>query len=279
METFGKKLSFGLGVMNAGQRNVNSEPELIAVSSAGGFRITAAVSKALGLAHGDYVMFITNRNGIDKAIAEKDEQLVAFCEERGLDITTEAAYEAIHTEFDVWGLAKGVAKFDAAGNPVLSRERIGSDVKKRYVEEHFEELIAQVNESKNEELKAAINREGITEEEVKKYLGKLVQGDEVQKFEGSKTANTSLLTGVGVPLTFTDSNIWNILKSDLSEPTKINKIYSVDVANLQDAPVNNGFETVNVKVAILGASRIEKPVRVGDKKADGTTVTEEESND
>ena len=56
MKDFKKGLSFGMGIVNAGQRAVSEEPELVVVSTPGSFRMTVQVSKALGIAHGEYVM-------------------------------------------------------------------------------------------------------------------------------------------------------------------------------------------------------------------------------
>ena len=86
MKDFKKGLSFGMGIVNAGQRAVSEEPELVVVSTPGSFRMTAQVSKALGIAHGEYVMFINNCANIDNAIINKVPEVVAFCEEQGLDI-------------------------------------------------------------------------------------------------------------------------------------------------------------------------------------------------
>jgi vacuolar-type H+-ATPase subunit H len=101
MKDFKKGLSFGMGIVNAGQRAVSEEPELVVVSTPGSFRMTAQVSKALGIAHGEYVMFINNCANIDNAIINKVPEVVAFCEEQGLDIDYPNAKERILTLSDV----------------------------------------------------------------------------------------------------------------------------------------------------------------------------------
>ena len=50
---------------------------------------------------------------------------------------------------------------------------------------------------------------------------------------------------------------------------KLNRVFAIDVENLVDAEIFNGHENVTVKVAVLGESKEEKPIRVG-KKADGS---------
>ena len=225
MKDFKKGLSFGMGIVNAGQRAVSEEPELVVVSTPGSFRMTAQVSKALGIAHGEYVMFINNCANIDNAIINKVPEVVAFCEEQGLDIESPEAAMAVHAEFDIWALAKGIAELDKNGNPCTTRVRI--------------------------------------------------QGDEVAKIKGSKCANTAALSGIGVTLNFTDSNVWKQLKADMTdeEATSKNRVYTVDIDNLQEAVVNNGHKDIVVKIAMLTEYKDEEPVRIG-KKAEKEETAE-----
>lgn len=267
MKDFKKGLSFGMGIVNAGQRAVSEEPELIAVSTPGGFRITSSVSKALGISHGDYVMFINNCAAIDNAIINKVPEVVAFCEEMGLDVNSQEAAMAIHAEFDVWGIAKGIKEFDKNGNPCMTRTRMTKDDKVKYVNNYFEKVLESALESSNEELVAVLTRDGITVDEQKEVLIGCIQGDEVVKVKGSKCANSAAMTGIGVTLNFTDSNVWKQLKSDLkADADKVNRSYSVDIEDLQEAVVNNGHEDVVVKIAILKEYKDEKPVRISKKE-------------
>lgn len=273
MKDFKKGLSFGMGIVNAGQRAANDEPELVVGSTPGSFRITSMVSKALGVAHGEYIMFVNNRANIDFAIINKAPEIVAFCEEAGLDITSPEAAAAIHAECDVWGIAKGIPEYDKNGNVRMTREKMVAKAKIEYVNNNFEETLASALDSDNEELKAALTREGISEEEQKAILVEGIQGDEVQKVKGSKCANTASLSGIGVTLNFTDSNVWNQLKEDMdTEKAKsTNRVFSIDIEDLQEAVVNDGYKDVVVKVALLSEYKDVKPVRIGKK------VTKEEA--
>lgn len=273
MKDFKKGLSFGMGIVNAGQRAANDEPELVVGSTPGSFRITSMVSKALGVAHGEYIMFVNNRANIDFAIINKAPEIVAFCEEAGLDITSPEAAAAIHAECDVWGIAKGIPEYDKNGNVRMTREKMVAKAKIEYVNNNFEETLASALASDNEELKAALTREGISEEEQKAILVEGIQGDEVQKVKGSKCANTASLSGIGVTLNFTDSNVWNQLKEDMdTEKAKsTNRVFSIDIEDLQEAVVNDGYKDVVVKVALLSEYKDVKPVRIGKK------VTKEET--
>ena len=128
-----EKIKFGFGVVKSGQRNVSFEPEFSVLSSPGMFKITPQVSKALGVANGEYVMFINNRDAIDAAIREKDEVVVAFCEENGLDLEEPATLVAIHKEFDRWAIAKGVKMLTEKGLAQKASERLSKKQKEEYM--------------------------------------------------------------------------------------------------------------------------------------------------
>ena len=270
MKTFGK-MAFGFSAVNAGQRNVSYEPELVVGANPGSFRITPPVSKALFIGHGDNIMFVTNVDNIDMAIQNKAPEVVEFCQANGLDIDSAEAAIAIHKEFDMWGIAKGIQEFDTKGNPKTTRERMTKADKEKYVDAHFEECLTGARNSANEELVAALNREGATEEELKAILVEAIQGDEVAKFKGSKCANPAATTGYGVSLTFTDSNVWNQLKAGMGDRAeKMNLVFNIDVDNIVDAELDNGYEVVKAKVVVLGESKEEVPARIGKKNADGS---------
>lgn len=258
-----KGLSFGMGVVNAGQRAVSEEPELVVCSTSGGFRASAAVTRALGVGHGEYIMFIQNVDNISTMIASKAEEFVAFAQEQGLDVDSAEAAAAFHAEFDIWGIAKGIPLYDKNGNPQMIRERMTNADKAKYLENHFEEVLNGALENGDEEIKAALTAEGVDEIEQKRYLMNVIQGDEVQKYQGSKCANTSAMLGAGTILNFTDSNVWMRLKAGMGDDaTKKNRIYSVDLEELQTITVFDGKKDVTVKVAILGEYKDAEPIRI-----------------
>lgn len=276
MKTFGKKLSFSFNAVNAGQRAVKDEPQLIVGSTPGSFRITKIVSRVLGIAHGEYVMFINNIASIDQAIAEKVPEIVAFCEENGLDITADEARKVIYAEFGMWAIAKGIREFDSKGNPRTSKERLTKADRLKFVESQFDAMLTVAKTSEDAEIVAAVTREGITEDELKDFLCQFVESNELPKFKGSKTANPAALSGTGVSLTFTDSAIWSELKADMGEnASKLNRVYTLDVEDVQKIEINNGFENVEVPILILDDYTDEKPLRISKKNADGTTTETE----
>lgn len=263
MKDFKKASMFGMSVVNAGQRAVSEEPELIVTSTEGGFRVSSSVTRAMGVGHGEYIMFIKNVDEVQEAINAQAEVFVEFCQENGLDPVSAEAAAAFHNEYDMWGIAKGIACYDKHGNPLKVRERMTTADKKKILENRFEEILNGALQSGNEELVSALTVEGVTADEQKEALMKYMQGDEVTKYTGSKCANSSAMIGAGTILNFTDSNIWMRLKADLAKDAakKLNRKYSIDLENTIPVQVDNGKETVTVKCYLLGAYKDEEVVR------------------
>lgn len=265
MKTNGlKSMSFGFSVVNAGQRNVTVEPEVIAVSTEGNFRITPPVSKALGVSNGEYVMFLNNVDNIDSAISARVPEIISFCEEQGLEVGSVEAAIAIHKEFDMWAIAKGIIEYDTKGNQKVTTERLTKNDKLKFVSQNFEQMVAAAMEQADDEVKDALSRDGITKEEQIDILTAFVTPRELPKYKGSKTANPAGLTGLGTSLNFTDSNVWKQLKADMGDDaTKFNRVYSVDVENMQDIELSDGYKTVTVKALVLGDYTDKEPARIG----------------
>ena len=248
MKTFGN-LNFGVTVVNAGQRQTVVEPQIIFTSTPGGIRITPPVSKFLGIQHGDYVMFINTVAMIDAAINEaimnpSNEDvapITQFCQANGLDVADPAARLAIHKEFDEWYIAKGIQEFDTKGNPKTIKERISKEEKIAYVKNNMEDLRQSVLGSNNEEMIASISRPDITEDELIAVLSKLVSGQEVPSFAGSKCANSAKMMGTGTTLNFTDSAVGDAA-------SKKNRVYNINLEQAEKIKVNNGYEEVEITV-------------------------------
>lgn len=259
-----KAMGFGFSAVNAGQRNVSVEPQVIAVSTEGNFRITPVVSRVLGVGHGDYVMFLSNVANIDAAITNKAAELVAFCEANGLELGSPEAAIALHKEFDMWAIAKGIIEYDTKGNQKTTSERLTKNDKVKFVSQNFETMLEQAMEQADDETKDALSRDGITKEEQIAILSAFVTPRELPKYKGSKAANPAGLTGAGTSLTFTDSNVWKQLKADMGDDaTKFNRVFDVDVENLQDIVLSDGYKDVTVKALILGESVDKEPARIG----------------
>lgn len=261
-----KGLGFGFAAVNAGQRNVSVEPQVVVISTEGSFRITSAVSRALSLTHGEYLMFLNNVDNIEAAIVTQHESIVEFCEANGLELGSPEASVAIHREFDAWIIAKGILEYDLKGNTKTVTERLSKNDKIKFVTAKFDEMLAAALEEAPAETQAALTRDGITKEEQIDILSAFITPKELPKYKGSKVANSSGLVGAGLPLSFTDTNVWKQLKADMGDDaTKFNRVFDVDLDNVQDIEINNGYETVPVKGLLLGNYVDKEPSRVGAK--------------
>ena len=68
-------------------------------------------------------------------------------------------------------------------------------------------------------------------------------------------------------LRLTSLNVWAQLKADLGEAADtVNRVYSVDIDDIQKCMINDGYKDVEVSMLILGESEDKKPVRIGAKK-------------
>jgi hypothetical protein len=274
MKTFkgNAKLSFGLGAVNVAKRNAVSEPELVVNPTVGGFRITPAVSRALGLTNGGYIMFVSNIDAIEQAIANKDENLVAFCAEENIDMATPEGVKAIHEAFDEWGIAKGIQMFDKNGNAVKTKERMSKTDKVEYVTNNFDDVLKAAIENGEPEFAASLQVEGITKEEQIEILANAVNPEQVNKYYGSKCSNSSNLSGTGVSLTFSDSAVWGALKEDLGEEAKkMSRTFEVDIKELREVPYFNGYKEVIVKAAMLGEFKDAESTRKSKGEDDAAT--------
>ena len=274
MKTFkgNAKLSFGLGAVNVAKRNAVSEPELVVNPTVGSFRITPAVSRALGLTNGGYIMFVSNIDAIEQAIANKDENLVAFCAEENIDMNTPEGVKAIHEAFDEWGIAKGIQMFDKNGNAVKTKERMSKTDKVEYVTNNFDDVLKAAIENGEPEFAASLQVEGITKEEQIEILANAVNPEQVNKYYGSKCSNSSNLSGTGVSLTFSDSAVWGALKEDLGEEAKkMSRTFEVDIKELREVPYFNGHKEVIVKAAMLGEFKDTESTRKSKGEDDAAT--------
>lgn len=274
MKTFkgNAKLSFGLGAVNVAKRNAVSEPELVVNPTVGGFRITPAVSRALGLTNGGYIMFVSNIDAIEQAIANKDENLVAFCAEENIDMNTPEGVKAIHEAFDEWGITKGIQMFDKNGNAVKTKERMSKTDKVEYVTNNFDDVLKAAIENGEPEFAASLQVEGITKEEQIEILANAVNPEQVNKYYGSKCSNSSNLSGTGVSLTFSDSAVWGALKEDLGEEAKkMSRTFEVDIKELREVPYFNGHKEIIVKAAMLGEFKDTESTRKSKGEDDAAT--------
>ena len=255
----GKKVSFGFNAVVAGQKTSgNNEPQLIANSTKGKFTVTSPVTRAMGIAVGEYIQFVNNIDQIERAIQDGNDDIKAIADELGVDLTTREGQVAVVEACTQWAIVKGQAMLDKVGNPIMVSARLTEKDKRAYIAAHAEEALAAMRDTliervgnpdaSDEELIAAIDLEE-------------VEYPKVPGFTGSKTATTSNATGVGLQLGFTDSNVWGALKKDLGDNAeKKNRIYKV----LLDEAVKTTVDGKEITIYPIEFEKDEDPiVRVG----------------
>lgn len=260
------KLVFGFSVVQNGQKTatVNAEPRLIANSTSGKFTITAPVSKALNVAPGDYVMFLNTIAETEEAIATRNEVIVEWANENGIDLDTLEGREAALKEFVVWGIAKGYPLYNAKGEPIMAKERYSNADKEKFLAENAEAMLPEMREM-------LIERVGNADASDDELLAALTIDDiEVPTFHacsGSKTStSSSTATGVGCQLGFTDTSIWTTLKADMEDKGKQNRVFTVDTKEPYVVQLKDGFNTIDVTVYPI-EFEADEDIIVREKKA------------
>ena len=255
----GNKVSFGFSAVVAGQKTSgNNEPQLIVNSTKGKFTVTAPVTRAMGVAVGEYIQFVNNIQQIENAINEGGDDIKAIAEQLGVDYTTREGALAIIDACTQWAIVKGQAMLDKVGNPIMVSARLTKEEKQAFVEKHKAEIL----EAGRDELAARVGNPDASDDELIAAID--FDNDDifpkVPGFTGSKTAATSNATGVGLQLGFTDSNVWNALKKDLGEDaTKKNRIFKV----LLDDTVSTLVDGKELKIYPIEFDKDTDPIRVG----------------
>lgn len=229
-------IKFNINAVQAGQKSatLNAVPQLLAKSTAGQFAITAPVSKALGIAVGENVMFLNDFDAVEKAIMSENPEVVAYAAENGYDLTKREDVDKLITELGSWYIAKGVKQYNRKGEPVMAAIRMSKEEKRAY----FDKM--------TEEEKQAIVDAGVDVEDDEALANAIALTYHASS--GSKTSTTSTATGVGLQLSFTDTAIWGALKADLGD-NKENKVrvFNVALDDAQKTTFNDGFKDVEIE--------------------------------
>lgn len=259
----GNKLSFGVNAVISGQKvaTVKAIPQLIANSTAGKFQVTSPVSKALNVAVGEHIMFLNNIAGVEQAVQARVEDVVNFAAENNFDLSTREGEDAVVKALTQWFIAKGVPQYKANGEPIYATVRMTKEEKEKYLEDNKlsiaeanrEALVEQYGEMSNEELAEKITID-------------MVDYPKYHVASGSRTATSSNGVGVGYPLTFTDSAIWNALKIDLGDDAnKKNRIFDVALDDAQMVDYNNGKEVIKISIYPINFVEDAEPILRGKK--------------
>lgn len=206
-------LHFGMTAVQSGKRvmQANNEPTLTANSTKAKFSLAGAVTRIMGLVPGDNVQFVSNIADIDAAIAERDAEVMAWCEENNIEFGTEAARTALIQNFGEYGICKGVPLFEKNGEIKLAGVRMTAEQKAAAFELNKERIAEEVGKS-------------VEEVTIDDY------NPTTRAYSGARTSTSSNLTGLGLPLTFSDSSMWSELKENLGdEAEKFNRVFEVNL--------------------------------------------------
>lgn len=273
-----KGIKFGINAIQAGQKSslLNATPQLIAKSTVGQFTITAPVSKALNIAAGENVMFLNNLAGIEALIQAAPDELVNYCNEHGWDINTPEGKDALIKDQLTYYIAKGVLMYKRSGEPILGTVRVTKEDKAAYIAEHGVEMISEMSEEDKAKLAASKGIEDYDDETLAASLTpEDVPSPTFHAASGSKTAATSNATGIGLQLNFTDTAIWDSLKSDLGDSKdKKNRCFNVKLDEAEEAVFNNGKEDVKVMAYPLSFDVDKDPMVRGAKKDNDSELGE-----
>lgn len=260
-------LSFGINVVASGVKvgSVATEPVLVAASTKGSFNISGVVSKALGLIPGDNIMFANDAADVEKAVINRVDAVVEFAHNNGFDLDTPKGTSACVAAITTWYIAKGVPMFKKSGEPIMVNVRLTKDEKKKYFDEHVDEVI----KNNRDKLIAAYElAENATDEDIKAvFKVDDMPSPQIQSVSGCKLASSGSATGTGLKLSFSDTNNWEQLKADMEDKSAMKRAFDVDIKNPIVGKYNNGKDDVDVMFYALGEYKDYVPFRAS-KKAD-----------
>lgn len=254
-------LSFGINVVASRVKvsSIITEPILVASATKGTFSISGAVSKALGLVAGDNIMFANDAYDVEKAVVNRVDAVVEFAQKNGFDLDTPEGTSACVAAITTWYIAKGVPMFRKSGDPVMVNVRLTKEEKKKYFDEHVDEVI----ENNRDKLIAAYQlAETATDEEIKAaFKVDDMPSPQIQAVSGCKLGASGSATGTGLKLSFSDTNNWEQLKADMEDKSAMKRAFDVDIKNPIVAKYNNGKDDVDVTFYALGGYKDVVPSR------------------
>lgn len=268
-----KGIKFSISAVQSGQKSsvLNATPQLLVKSTDGQFTITAPVSKALAIPAGDNVMFLSNVDAIEREIENKNPDVLAIAEENGWDLNTVEGKDAFIAAATVWYIAKGVPMYKKSGEPIYGTIRVAKEDKLAKIAADGLAMIQEMSEEDKAAYAAAKGLEGADDE----TLAAALTVDDIPSptyhaASGSKTSATAQATGTGLQLNFTDTAIWNNLKSDLADKNSVVRVYNVKLDEAEIVEFNNGKEIVKVAAYPIEFAEDKAPAKRGEKYSDAT---------
>lgn len=256
------KIKFNsFAVMQSGQKSntVNAEPQLIANTTLGKFVITAPVSKALNIAVGENVMFLNNIADVEKAIAERNPELVNWANENNVNLDSNEGKETAMQEFVMYCIAKGIPQYNAKGEPIMADLRFTKEEKLEAAIDNMETIMG--SETMYAKIAEVMENPEVTVQEVcdvlrseesndfidgiKSLIIDCVKVPQYHVASGSRTATTGKAKGVGCQLSFSDTAIWNTLKHNLGKEKELkNRVFTVELNEGFKANAHDGQKVV-----------------------------------
>lgn len=264
-------VSFGLdslSVVASGVKtaNVSNEPQLVALSTKGGFAITPAVSKALNLVSGDNIMFVNNSSWAENEVASRSELVTTIANENNLDLDNPVDAQAITVAITKWFIGKAYAKKTKTGANVMVPVRMTTEEKNELLKSQIDDIVADNRAALIAKFELS---DDATDDEIKSHVTiDDIATPETEAYVGAKLAANSNAAGVGLKLSFSDTSSWEQLKSDLDDKTAVKRVFDVDLKGRVVIKLNNGYKDVDVALYPLGEYTDEKPSRVGKKTSD-----------
>lgn len=141
---------------------------------------------------------------------------------------------------------------DKTGAPIMVPVRLSKEEKNTFANEHAEEIL----NANHDALVEAATKAGETDTENPEVLAKyvtekMIDFPKTESYAGSKTSTTGSATGVGCPLSFTDSAVWHGMKADLGDDAaKKNRVYDVILkkTTIGEGDDAEDYEPFNVEV-------------------------------
>lgn len=267
MKTTISRNAFGVTAVK-NQRVTETAPVVTALSTLGGFRISAPATRAMRVSPGDYIKFYSNVSNIDTAIESKHELFIALCNEQGVDPESDEAAIMMHKAYDTYFVAKGFQMFNSHGASIEVPERLSYKDKMFIVKENYQDMLEAAlaeNSGIEDDVREVLSSDDVEEEKKMELLTAFVVR-KTNKFSGCKTANPSGQTGVGSVLNFSNADVWKNLKSDLSEEEQlsINRVFTLDIENAETITDNNGYQDIEVTIYPLIFKEDKAPMRRGE---------------
>ena len=202
---FSFPMSIGLSQRGSTRGKVETTPILrvLGGSTPNKFRLNGKATELLMLRSGDFVCFTDTKDFIMELANAQNPELLAWAE----------ANNCAPTDYPLdYFIAKGFARFDEAGDPILTKDRVSKAIEKK--------------------LKA--------EGQIDPKTGKVIV-PETQLMEGAKVAAVGRSTAIGCTLNFSLGTFWGELRKEADDNEHV--AYTIDNTPIKIALPNGAVDT------------------------------------